>query len=219
MMINSVTDPTVAALDVVIVEDNRAAQSLIRPMLTAMRVRRVRSYDRPEIALKSMISEPPSVVLSDWDVKPAMAERFLRLLRQRSFDPICFVPVLAVTSVPTMRFVDRAMSAGANNILVKPLSPAALQHRLVSAVRDERGYELNGDQFVVSGMQQLLDERVRNDNVADMIRRAEAVEAVWSGKKSRSQSAVDKILSDKSVGEGAQNGEAGEVERWHGWRI
>ncbi|MEO1199839.1 MAG: response regulator [Pseudomonadota bacterium] len=233
MTFDSLDNRDISDLDVVLVEDSRAAQSLIRPMLTAMRVRRVRSYDRPDLALKSMITDPAAVVLADWDMRPNAAELFVRLLRQRSFEPVCFVPVIALTSEPTLRLIDRAMSCGATQILAKPLSPAALRDRLRQVVLADPGYELAGEHFIVAGMSDLLETRVRNDKIAEMIRKAETIEAIWRGEDSRTQVMIDEILSDdRKHQDRKRKPQADEPDRhvlpeptappprrWHGWRV
>lgn len=222
MQIETASDHGVANLDIVLVEENKARQSLVRSMLTAFRVRRVRAYDRAEQALKEMMTDPPNMVVTDWEMRPLSGEKFVRLLRSKSFEPLCFVPVIMITSTATLRVVDRAFSAGVNHLMVKPLSPSMLHRRLQFAIRENRGFELDGDRYVLAGIQELLDERVRRDDVTEMIRRAEAMQAVLGSHKSRTQMMVDEILeSDETAGSAADQPppETDIAANWRGWRV
>lgn len=220
MQIETASNRVVANLDIVLVEENKARQSLVRSMLTAFRVRRVRAYDRAEQALKEMMTDPPNMVLTDWEMRPLSGEKFVRLLRSKSFEPLCFVPVIMITSNASLRVIDRAFSAGVNHLLVKPLSPSILHRRLQVAVREDRGFELDGDHYVLAGIQELLEERVRRDDVTEMIRRAEAMQAVLGSHKSRTQMMVDDILANDESGSADQPPADQDVAaNWRGWRV
>ena len=219
MQIETTSDQEVANLDIVLLEENKATQSLVRSMLTAFRVRRVRAYDRAEQALKEMMTDPPNMVLTDWELRPLSGEKFVRLLRSKSFEPLCFVPVIMITANATLRVIDRAFSAGVNHLLVKPLSPSILHRRLQLAIREDNGFELDGDHYVLSGIQEVLDERVRRDDVTEMIRRAEAMQAVLGSQQSRAQLMVDEILDSDETTAPDPASEKALAANWRGWRV
>jgi DNA-binding response OmpR family regulator len=60
------------------------------------------------------------------------------MVRARFMEPLCYVPVIILTATPTRAIVDKAMAAGANLIVVKPISPAVLHERIAWLQRDQR---------------------------------------------------------------------------------
>ncbi|MDJ0932887.1 response regulator [Breoghania sp.] len=86
------------SLDVVVVEDSKQMQTIIRSVLGAMRVQRVRTFDSAEKALQAMLSEPPHLIIIDWRMEPITGYQFLRSIRHRQMAPLCFVPVLMITA-------------------------------------------------------------------------------------------------------------------------
>ena len=131
-------------LDVIVIDDSKSMQTIVRSMLIAMRVHRVRVFDTADEALQSMLTEPPHIILTDWKMKPTNGYQLLRSIRQRQMAPLCYVPLMFITAHGTRALVERALRSGAHHLLVKPLSPAALFDRLLWVTRDPRPMVLNG---------------------------------------------------------------------------
>ncbi len=186
---------TLDTMDVVLVQDNRGAQAILRSMIASFRVKRLRVYDRADDALKDMMIDPPSVVITDWEMKPMSGYRFTRLVRNKSMEPLCYVPIIVVSGSPTMSFVDRAFSNGVNNIMVKPVAPTMLRRRLEWLTQDARGFELKGDQLVVRGMDEILETRVRRNDVADMLKRQKIMQEALTKEAQSAQDLVDRIVN------------------------
>ena len=125
-------------LDVAVIDDSKTMQGIIRSMLNAMKVRRVRLFDSTEAALHSMLHEPPNLIISDWKAGLVSGHQLLRMVRARFMEPLCYVPVIILTATPTRAIIDKAMGAGANLIVVKPISPAVMQERIGWLQRDQR---------------------------------------------------------------------------------
>jgi two-component system chemotaxis response regulator CheY len=85
---------SIDSLDVVLVQDNRGSQAIMRSMISSLRVRRLRVFERAEEALGQMMIDPPHVVVTDWDMKPMSGYRFIRTVRGKSMEPLCFVPII-----------------------------------------------------------------------------------------------------------------------------
>lgn len=146
-------------LDVVIVEDSKPMQTIIRSILLSFKVARVRSFDSVDEALQSMLAEPPNVILTDWRMEPASGYQLLRLVRHRHMDPLCFVPIIFITAHGTRALVDKALRAGAHHLLVKPLSPSTLYSRLRWLLTDDRMMVLENSGFYnILGVHKLLDQ-------------------------------------------------------------
>ncbi|WP_346906276.1 response regulator [uncultured Roseibium sp.] len=153
-------------LDVVIVEDSKPMQTLIRSILISFKVARVRVFDSADDALEAMLSEPPNVILADWRMTPTSGYQLLRLIRHRHMEPLCYVPLLFITAHGTRALVDKGLRAGAHHLLVKPLSPSTLCSRLKWLLTDERPMILENSGFYnIEGIHKTLDvqaEKIRS---------------------------------------------------------
>lgn len=168
-------------LDVVVIDDSKTMQGIIRSMLNAMKVRRLRLFDSTEAALHAMLHEPPNLIICEWRAGLVSGHQLLRMVRARFMEPLCYVPVIILTATPTRAVVDKAMAAGANLIVVKPISPAVLQERIAWLQRDQRELVLGPrGSFEIEGVRESMmaqKERamaVRKAATAKPVRRPEA---------------------------------------------
>lgn len=149
-------------LDVVVVDDSKPMQTILRSILLSFRVRRVRTFDSAQAALEVMRIDPPNLVITDWRMKPMSGLGLLRLMRQRRLAPLCFLPIIFVTAHGTRTLIDRVLRAGAQNVLVKPLSPASLYERLIWTLHDPRPLVFAGDgRYVIDGVADSLDAKAQ----------------------------------------------------------
>lgn len=129
-------------LDIVIVDDSKTMQGILRSVLSALKVKRIRTFDSAEDAFHAMLSDRPNLIISEWNIGNTTGQQFLRMLRARFMDPLCFVPVIVVTSVATTSMLEKAMLAGAHLVMVKPISTTALASRINWLRHDEREFIL-----------------------------------------------------------------------------
>lgn len=160
-------------LDVVVIDDARPMQTILRSTLQSFRVQRVRTFDSAEEALDAMQIDPPNMVLTDWYMKPMSGLHLLQRIRRRKMSPLCFLPVLFITAHGTRTVVEKALRAGAQNVLIKPLAPSALYQRLQWTLRDHREFELLDDgRYVIGGMADRLDRNARKvAHIANVLHR------------------------------------------------
>jgi len=183
------------SLDVVLINENRGTQTMLRSMVSHMNIARIRAYDHAEQALGDMVADPPTVLLADWSMKPMSGYRLIRMIRNQSMEPLCFVPILAVTAMPTLTMVDRAFSIGASNIIVMPVSPEVLRRRFEWLAQDGREFTLEGDSYVINGMDEVLEDRVRRTNLGNLLQRQKAMQDALSKRAENAQDMVDKIVN------------------------
>lgn len=145
-------------LDVVLIDDSKPMQAILRSILGVIRPQRMRIFDRADEALEAMLHEPPNVIVTDWRMDPMSGNTFLKTIRDRRMSPLCFVPVIVVTAHATRQVVERAMEAGAHHVLVKPLSPSVLLDRITALAGDSRPFILNtaGDAYEIEGVHKVL---------------------------------------------------------------
>ncbi|MFD1694448.1 response regulator [Roseibium aestuarii] len=164
-------------LDIVIVDDSKPMQSILRSILMSFKVARVRVFDSVDEALPAMVSEPPNLILTDWRMAPTSGYQLLKLIRHRHMDPLCYVPLLFITAHGTRALVDRALRSGAHHLLVKPVAPSTLYNRLRWLMADSRPLVLDNSGFYnIQGVHKLLDaqkERTRSlDNARQLQERS-----------------------------------------------
>lgn len=149
-------------LDVVVVDDSKPMQAILRSTLLSFRVRRVRTFDTAHAALEMMRLDPPNFVITDWRMKPMSGLALLRTLRQRKMAPLCFLPVVVCTAHGTRTLIDRVLRDGAQHVVAKPLSPSGLYDRLMWTLRDGRQLVMGDDgRYVIEGVADTLDEKAR----------------------------------------------------------
>ncbi|MEM1366229.1 MAG: response regulator, partial [Pseudomonadota bacterium] len=110
-------------LNVVVVEQSKPMQTIMRSVLTSIKVSRVRIFDSVNDALRSMHSERPHVVLTDLAMHPTSGVDLIRLMRRPDMDPLCYVPVIVVTAQASRAMLMQAVEVGAHHVLAKPVSP------------------------------------------------------------------------------------------------
>ena len=156
-------------LDIVVIDPSRTMQTLIRSMILPMRPKRLRFHENATDALQAMMLEPPTLVFSEWSMRPMSGNRLLKIMRNRKLDTLCFVPVIVVTGDATRRNVETALRAGAQAVLAKPVSSTDFRKRIDFVLSDERPFEPVGDSFVVSGVAALLDKRRERDRLPALL--------------------------------------------------
>jgi Response regulator containing a CheY-like receiver domain and an HD-GYP domain len=180
-------------LDIMLVEDSKPMQIMLRSMLMALRPRRLRSYDSAEDALEAMLVEPPNLVITDWRLGGMSGYQLLRTIRMKQMAPLSFVPVLIVSAHATRAIVEKAFRAGANHFLVKPISPACLATWVQRVTKDGRRFTLaDSGHFVIEGVEEALSiHRGRHDT----LERARMFHDRSFRRVAQIQTEVDKILS------------------------
>ncbi len=130
----------IEALDVVVVDDAKPMQSIIRSVLLAARCARVRCFDSAEVALQSMLVDPPTLVIVDWFMKPTDGLTLVRTMRQVRMGPLALVPAIMITAHPTRRLLEAAVGIGIHYVIAKPLAPVTLLQRLKALIEDKRRF-------------------------------------------------------------------------------
>ncbi|WP_181703668.1 response regulator [Chthonobacter albigriseus] len=145
-------------LDIVLIEDSKPMQAILRSIIGGLKPRRVRTFDRADEALEAMLHEPPNLIITDWRMEPMSGAMFLKTIRDKRMSPLCFVPVIVVTAHATRQVVERAMYSGAHSLLVKPLAPAMLLDRVQRLCEDQRRFVLDhdGGAYEIEGVRKVL---------------------------------------------------------------
>lgn len=108
---------------VLIVEDDRETRTFYTTVFSADGFRTAQAHNGFQ-ALEKAVDERPHLILTDIAVPGLdgieLCRRFRADARTRG------IPVLAVTGYPDRHYLDRALEAGANRVLMKPLGETVL---------------------------------------------------------------------------------------------
>ncbi len=145
-------------LDVVVVDDSKPMQTIVRSMLNAARAHRVRTFDHPGDAYRAMLVEPPHLLITDWNLPDFDGLQLVRSLRDPRSGPLVGVPAILITGHATRRLVEKAIASGIHFVLAKPLSPSNVIKRITATIHDERRFVLDPQRghYVLDGADVLL---------------------------------------------------------------
>lgn len=200
-------------LDVAVIQATRHGQTFVRSMLAGLKVGRIRAYDRAEQALREMRLDPPSVVITDWEMRPRGGYWLVTSMRKAEMDPLCFVPALILTPEISWSMLDVALESGVNSVLLKPISALTLRRRLTSLVHRPQRFVEHLGSFIPEGSKQVLEERMRAHESPDT--RAHRMQL---------REALERMLLDETLllEERGQLPEIGDEDgpdrlKWEGW--
>ena len=104
------------SLDVVLVDEHRGMRSLLATILKSHRIARLRLYGDSNRALSDMAEMTPDVVILQWNMEKGDPVTLLRTLRAETMRPLCFVPVIVLSSLVSKGVVTEAVRAGGGGI-------------------------------------------------------------------------------------------------------
>jgi two-component system phosphate regulon response regulator PhoB len=161
-------------LDIVVVEDSKPMQMILRSMLSTLHARRIRLFDNGVDALQAMAREPPNLIVTDLRMPGMSGLALLRTIRAAEMDPLCFVPAIVVTAHATHTIVEEAMRCGAHLVLAKPVAPTSMIERIAGVIRDPRRFVLgSAGSYVIEGVPEKLAARQSRIMALQRIRSAE----------------------------------------------
>jgi len=127
-------------IDVLVVEDNKHMQALLRDMMRALGLNTVRTADDGASALKVLLDYDPDIIVTDWKMDPLDGIELVQLIRTSSDSKNPYVPVIMLTAYTEYKRVKEAVDAGVNEFLAKPISVTALYNRIVSIIDRPRPF-------------------------------------------------------------------------------
>ena len=149
----------ISHLDVVLVEHSKPTQAIMRGILSSLQLGRTRIYDSPKDALPMLISDPPDLVLSSWEMKPVSGYQLLKLMRSGRVPELINIPLVFITAYGTRALVTRAMEAGAHHLLVTPISSQTLRRCLEQIATDRRRFIKTEDEaYMLEGTRKQIEQ-------------------------------------------------------------
>ena len=134
---NEIAD-LIAALCVLVVDDNQYMRKTIRNLLVNCGVKEI--YEAPDgiSALDTIRTVGPDVVILDWEMPLLSGAELVRIVRSPGVFPVPDVPIIVLTAHGERRRIVEAAKLGINEFLCKPVSAKALHDRLLSILLKPR---------------------------------------------------------------------------------
>lgn len=143
-------------LHVAVVDNRPPMLQAMRAMLAAIGAGRIDTYDNPVEALAGLRETPPDLVLAAAAMQPLTGATLVRAMRHVDSGLLCFIPAMVMSANAKPAMVESALRAGAHQVLVLPTSASTLYRRLDWLLNDDRPFELVGEHYLVSGIEERL---------------------------------------------------------------
>lgn len=132
-------------LRILMVDDNGSMRLLLRTMLNTFGVTYMRQARDGTDGLTEMEIYDIDLVISDWEMQPMNGREFISRIRAVGNEPLCFTPVIVLTGHASRSLIAEAFEIGATHLLVKPVTPASVLHRIEWVLNDDREFEVSGN--------------------------------------------------------------------------
>ncbi len=124
---------------VLVVDDNQNMRKLVANILDGIGIKNVQTCSTAMEAFAELISFPADLIICDWNMAPVDGVTFIRMVRTSGDSPNKNVPIIMLTGYPERELVIEARDAGADAYLLKPVSPKALQDRVLALIEGSPG--------------------------------------------------------------------------------
>jgi CheY-like chemotaxis protein len=135
-------------LTILVADSNQHMRKTTRMMLTNIGAKSIYEVDDGVAALEAIRTIDPDVMILDWSIPVLSAPEMMRIIRSPGVFPKASLPVIMVTDRGTRSRVQEAIRLGAHELLVKPMSSKALQHRLANIFLAQRPMIRTGKYYI-----------------------------------------------------------------------
>lgn len=149
-----------SALRVLLVDDDAVLRGAVVAILRALGAKEVLEAPNGKVALEIIATNPPDFIISDWEMAPMNGAELLMALRRENNTPMCFLPIIILTAHARPTLIRHAVSLGANQLLVKPVSPERLLSQIRWVLADSRQFYLEDGAYrlPMPGQENVNDE-------------------------------------------------------------
>jgi CheY-like chemotaxis protein len=121
----------IEGLTMLIADSNAYTRRLTRSMLMNLGVKSIYEANDGVVALEAIRNVSPDVMVLNWDMPGLDGPEVMRIVRSPEVFPKANLPVIMLTDRSTRSVVRSAVRLGVHELLIKPISPKALQQRLI----------------------------------------------------------------------------------------
>jgi CheY-like chemotaxis protein len=133
-------------LRAMVVDDNEYMRVLLHRLLHRIGIESS-EYSDGNAALLAISTFKPELVFTDLVMKPMDGLAFVRTLRRLPDQQVQTAPVIMITGHADRHVVQSARDSGVNELLVKPITEAALQQRIREVIFRPRAFIFGPDYF------------------------------------------------------------------------
>jgi len=137
---NSATPEYFESLRVMVVDDQEYMRSLLSSILRGLQIDHVEVHGDAVEAYAALTRFDPTLILTDWEMKPVDGLRFVHRIRMGDDSPNRYVPIVMVTGHNHVDKVRQARDAGANDFLIKPVSAKSVYSRICCTIERPRPF-------------------------------------------------------------------------------
>ena len=139
------TDYDFSLVDAAIIDTQLNTQRVLREVLARLGLKRAETYGSIRDATEAATAATPDLILLDADGEEGEATRFIRRLRNEPDTRNPYACIVATTWQPTPLLLMRVTNAGADDLLVKPVSPKQVQDRLTTLIESRKKFVVTAD--------------------------------------------------------------------------
>jgi CheY-like chemotaxis protein len=131
-------EKTLNGLGILVADDNPYTRKMLRTMLINLGTKTIYEAADGVSALDLVRTVDPDVMILDWEMPVLTGAQVVRIVRSPSMFPKPDLPIIMLSAHGQRARVTAAMRLGINEFLVKPISPKALQDRLMAILMRPR---------------------------------------------------------------------------------
>jgi CheY-like chemotaxis protein len=137
----------VEAQSVLVLDDHRFQQQVIRMILLGLGVQNVVAAKDVDEALRLMADQRFDLVIADYRLGGKSGAEFTRLVRGAHEGSDRFIPIIACTADTMPDVIKELRDAGADEILGKPVSPQSVCAKIDAVMNARRRFVSSSDFF------------------------------------------------------------------------
>ena len=124
--------PLIAALDILIVDDNASMRALLTRVLSAAGASDIRTACDGREALEQLAARPARLILLDQSMPGMSGLELAQHVRANAEAPGATARIVMLSGHADAAHLAAARAAGADEVLVKPVSPRVLLERIAA---------------------------------------------------------------------------------------
>ena len=132
---------------VMVVDDQDFVRQLMRHMLGVLGCKKIYDASDGEEAWDKLQSNPPDLLIVDWEMEPCNGLELVRRVRRDPASPDPFLPIIMVSAYSERARIVAARDSGINEFAMKPVSAKSLFSRLNAVIEHPRRFVQAGEYF------------------------------------------------------------------------
>jgi len=137
---NDQNDQPLAPLRIFLLDDNPGILRILRSILSSFGCTHINAYTTIEPAISALPQLRPDLVIADYELGGPTGLDFVAVVRTHDIVALRTTPVIMLTSHTTPDEVRSFVNGGVDEVMAKPVEPAALYEQIVALVNTPYRY-------------------------------------------------------------------------------